>query len=223
MRMAEFPSYEPIVRHPEVFFPEPLIAAAVTGVTDGTSGVERLLALGAPALKEAVSDAGLQSRDLRNAHLYLAAGQQTAAAEGTRLASVLAPRLVSRLGRTRFARAHYLPRGSAGVLLALQKASDDLRKRLCNYCVIGAVHSWLDADTLAWLDGKRRLKSPGNVDAFVPARRPRSWCWSERPPRRSARGMLTPNARSPSPPTRKTRFGPTRHAPAKLCQRACGA
>lgn len=168
MRLAEFPAYQPIVRDPEMFFPEPLIAAAVTGVTDGTSGIERLLALGAPALKEAVGDAGLQPADLKNAHLYLATGQHAAAAEGTRLASVLAPRLASRLGRTRFARTHQLRRGSAGVLLAMHQASEDLRKRLCNYCVVGAVHSWLDADTLAWLDAKRRLKSPGNVDAFVP-------------------------------------------------------
>lgn len=168
MRLAEFPGYEPIVRDPEVFFPEPLIAAAVTGVTDGASGVERLLALGTPALQEALNDAGLQPADMRNAHLYLAGGQHAATTEGTRLASVLMPRLTSRLGRKRFARARYLPRGNAGVLLALQQASDDLRKKLCNYCIIGGVHSWLDTDTLAWLDEKRRLKGPGSVDAFVP-------------------------------------------------------
>src|SRR6185312_7891422 len=138
MRLGEFPGYAPIVRDPEMFFPEPLVAAAVTGVTDGQSGIERLLALGTPALQEAVGDAGLQPADLKNTHVYLAAGQHAAAAEGTRLASVLAPRLAARLGRTRFARTRYLPRGSAGVLYALKQASEDLRKKLCNHCIIGA-------------------------------------------------------------------------------------
>ena len=137
-------------------------------MTDGTSGIERLLSLGAPALKEAVTDAGLKAEDLRNANLYLAAGQHAAVVEGTRLASVLAPRLAARVSRKPFQKVHYLPRGSAAVLLALQQASEALRKKLCTHCVIGAVHSWLDTDTLTWLDEKRRLKSPGNVDAFVP-------------------------------------------------------
>jgi 3-oxoacyl-[acyl-carrier-protein] synthase-1 len=167
-RLAEFPGYEPIVRDPEVFFPEPLIAAAVTGVTDGMSGIERLLALAAPALKEAFADAGLKAEDLRNTNLYLATGQHAAVADGTRVAATLAPRLAARLSRKPFQKLHYLPRGSAAVLLALQQASEALRKKLCNYCIIGAVHSWLDTDTLAWLDEKRRLKSPGNPDAFVP-------------------------------------------------------
>src|SRR5215468_2394159 len=52
-RMGEFPAYEPILREPGMVEPEPLIASAVVGVTDELTGVERLLALGVPALKEA--------------------------------------------------------------------------------------------------------------------------------------------------------------------------
>lgn len=168
MRLAEFPAYKPIIRDPELFFPEPVIAGAVAGVTDSKTGIERLLALAAPALQEALADAGLKSTDLNYTNLYLAAGQHAAVAEGTRVAAVLAPRLATRLKGARFQKIQYLPRGSAAGLLALQQASEALRKKLCNQAIIGGVHSWLDSDTLTWLDEKRRLKSPGNADAFVP-------------------------------------------------------
>ena len=50
-RFVEVPGYEPVVRDPAVRFPEPLVAAPALGITDGLVGIERLLSLGAPALR----------------------------------------------------------------------------------------------------------------------------------------------------------------------------
>src|SRR6266851_10029582 len=85
MRLAEFPDYEPVVRDPAVMFPEPLIAAPVAGITDELTGIERLFALGVPALKEALNDAGLQNQDVGRTALLVAGSQNPDRAPGSRL------------------------------------------------------------------------------------------------------------------------------------------
>jgi 3-oxoacyl-[acyl-carrier-protein] synthase-1 len=167
-RIGEYPLYEPILREPGVVEPEPLIASAVAGVTDGLTGIERLLALGVPALQEAVTDAGLKEEDLGSVPLFLVGGQHAAMAPGTRIATVLGPRLAGRVCRSLLPKVHYIPAGSAGVLMAIKRAIEALRKRQVSQCIVGAVHSWLDHETLVWLDQTRRLKNQENADGFVP-------------------------------------------------------
>jgi 3-oxoacyl-[acyl-carrier-protein] synthase-1 len=168
MRLGELPAYEAVVRDPAVLFPEPAIAGPVAGVTDRLVGVERLLALGVPALREALADAGLQEADVPQTALFVAGSQCPDRAAGSRLATVFAPRLAQRVARASFRQVRYLPNGTAGVLLALGQAMDALRRKACAQCVVGGVDSWLDLETLAWLDQARRLKSESSPDAFVP-------------------------------------------------------
>lgn len=168
MRLSEFPAYEPVVRDPAVYFPEPAVAAPVAGVTDGLAGAERVLALGVPALREALGDAGLKETDVPETALLVAGSQCPDRGPGSRLATVLAPRLGLRAAEAPFRSVQYFPNGTAGALLALRRAAELLRQRLCSRCAVGGVDSWLDTQTLAWLDEKRRLKSDGTPDAFVP-------------------------------------------------------
>src|SRR5687767_7470813 len=93
MRLTEFPAYEPVLHDPALFFPEPLVAAPVAGVTDALTGVERLLALGVPALQEALADAGVQEADVPQTALLVAGSQSPDRAPGSRLATIFAPRL----------------------------------------------------------------------------------------------------------------------------------
>jgi 3-oxoacyl-[acyl-carrier-protein] synthase-1 len=167
-RFVEVPEYEPIVRDPAIYFSEPLVGAPVSGVTDGLTDVERLLALSIPALKEALLDAKLKDSDLQNTVLFIAGGQRPDIKAGSRLATVFVPRLASRVSKVPFRRLEYFPYGTAGFLLALQKGMNLLKQGSCTHCVIGGVDSWLDQQTLSWLDNLRRVKSDSNVDGFVP-------------------------------------------------------
>jgi len=167
-RLVEVPSFEPIVRDPAVHFPEPLIAAPVNGITKGLSAIERLLALGLPALREALEDAGLQDSDIPRTALLVAGGQRQDRAAGSRIATLFVPRLAQRASKETFHTLAYLPSGSAGFLIALRHGMELLTQRNCAQCVIGGVDSWLDQETLAWLDEKRRLKSQSTIDAFIP-------------------------------------------------------
>lgn len=167
-RFVEVPQYEPIVRDPAVYFSEPLIATPATYITDGLAGIERLFALSVPALQEALTDAKLKDSDLKDTMLFVAGGQRPDIKAGSRLATVFVPRLASRVSKVSFRRFVYFPNGTAGFLLALQQGMDLLKQGACTHCVIGGVDSWLDLETLSWLDNLRRLKSETNVDAFVP-------------------------------------------------------
>ncbi|MGE0529418.1 MAG: beta-ketoacyl synthase N-terminal-like domain-containing protein, partial [Bdellovibrionales bacterium] len=167
-RRMEFPDYEPIVREPGMRFPEPLIAAPVAGVTDGLRGIERLLALGVPALHEALEDAHLLDGQQQQTVLLVGGSQAPNRGAGSRIATILAPRLGLRTSKAPFQNVRYLPSGTASVLLAVRDAMTQLVQRQCRQCVVGGVDSWLDEDSLTWLDEKRRLKSASNPDSFIP-------------------------------------------------------
>ncbi len=167
-RFSEIPQYVPVVREPGMYFPEPAIGSPVTGVTDGLEGIERLLAMSVPALKEAISDANLEGNDLQETMILVAGGQRPDIMDGSRQATVFVPRLASRASGFSFAGHSYFPQGNVGFLLALKKGIELLNHGRCKCCIIGGVDSWLDTETLSWLDKVRRLKSESNVDAFIP-------------------------------------------------------
>ena len=168
VRLQEYPAYEPLVRDPALFFPESVVASPVTELTDGLEGVERLLALATPALKEAIFDAKLSETDIGSTSLLVAGSQMPSRIPGTRIATVLVPRLAQRVARIPFAGKQYYCVGSAGCFEALHRARRLLNAGTCRYCIVGGVDSWLDPETLAWLDEARRLKSDSTIDGFIP-------------------------------------------------------
>jgi len=60
------------------------------------------------------------------------------------------------------------PYGHAAGLIALEAACKQLRKGLSNFCVIAGVDSYLDLQTLEWLDDNRQLANSYNRGAFFP-------------------------------------------------------
>ena len=167
-RFGETPQFEPTVQYPALYFPEPLIAAPVIGITDGLVGIERLLALSVPSLREALECAKIGPAELSETMLFVAGSQRPGSGKGSRIDTVFVPRLASRIRGGPFKGVQYLSRGSAGFLLALKKGMDLLRQGGCRYCVVGSADSLLDLETLSWLDSHGRLKSESNAEGFIP-------------------------------------------------------
>ena len=61
-----------------------------------------------------------------------------------------------------------LAQGHAGAALGLRAAMDRLASGRDDLCVVGGVDSYLDADTLAWLEVERRLACTGTRNGFAP-------------------------------------------------------
>ena len=168
-RFKELSSFQAKVRDPSQHFPEPAIAAPASALTDGLVGIERLLALGRPALQEALADANLDDKDLVDTEVLLAGGQRPETAAASRTGTVLGARLIAPIARgMRLPAPRYFPAGSAGALLALDVGMQRMQQGQCRRCVVGGVDSWLDTETLAELDRIRRLKTAEIPDGFLP-------------------------------------------------------
>lgn len=58
--------------------------------------------------------------------------------------------------------------GRAGGLLALSDAREMLHRGVARYVIAGGVDSYRDANAIASLDARGRIKSSANLDAFIP-------------------------------------------------------
>ncbi len=134
---------------------------------DDLHGYERLLALGAPALREAAGDlegplplllalpeGGRPDDDPRfEAEILEALGQKSGVALD--------------LGRSEIIRA-----GQAGVGIAVERAMGRLRELLdrkrAPMVIVGGLDSYYHPEVLAWLDRTHRLHSLTTVNGFVP-------------------------------------------------------
>jgi 3-oxoacyl-[acyl-carrier-protein] synthase-1 len=85
--------------------------------------------------------------------------------EATRVHSALAAERLPNIGRVEVREGG---RGHAGALLALGIATERVRAGECDLAIVGGVDSYLDADTLDWLDAAGRLSHSGRRGGFSP-------------------------------------------------------
>ncbi len=60
------------------------------------------------------------------------------------------------------------PRGHAAGLLALEQATRLIEHGACELCLVGGIDSYLQPETLEWLDAHRQMASANTRSAFVP-------------------------------------------------------
>ncbi|HEX5660053.1 MAG TPA: beta-ketoacyl synthase N-terminal-like domain-containing protein, partial [Polyangiales bacterium] len=65
-------------------------------------------------------------------------------------------------------RVETIPTGHAAALRAVEHAAERIRSGASELCIAGGVDSYLDPDTLEWLDGERRLAREGVRSGFPP-------------------------------------------------------
>jgi 3-oxoacyl-[acyl-carrier-protein] synthase-1 len=145
----------------------PLLAAPVRDVDPTLGGPERLLHLIVPALADLVKAAKLRRADLAECALLVALPEADEAVDAWRLDATLVPELCRRTGLafkvTRVSRA-----GRVGGLALLEEASALIGAREVQSAIVAGVDSYLSGDRMALLDRQHRLKSPRNVDGFIP-------------------------------------------------------
>lgn len=142
----------------------PMVVSAASYVPATVLGPERYVALAVPAMAEALAPL---SRVLPMRPVPLALGVPLARPG-------LPQQLVSRLeaasresleGRVRISRVH--PAGHVAGLLGLQTAAEWL-KQGAEFCLVGGVESYLEPETLEWLDRREQLQSQTHRWGFVP-------------------------------------------------------
>jgi 3-oxoacyl-[acyl-carrier-protein] synthase-1 len=135
----------------------------VGGVGGDCYGYDRLLALAAPALREAVV-----GREVSEHALVLALPTTVRPDEDPRLATTFAADLCARASvAIDPKRVTVLRTGHAGGVEALRIASEQLANR--PGVVVGGVDSYYHPEVLSWLDAAYRLHGLGVDDGFIPA------------------------------------------------------
>ncbi len=143
---------------------EPIVVAREPSLDAALQGPERLVALARPALLEALAPLAQYGIGVP-ALIGLPEPRPGLPDAGAMLAQMVADATGVVPAD---ARVVILPRGNAAGLLAMQQACDLLLAGQGRFCVAGGVDSFLNADTLEWLDAQGMLKSSANRNGFLP-------------------------------------------------------
>lgn len=147
---------------------EPYVLARVTSLDPYLFGAERLAALAAPALDEAL--APLRGVGVAPPAPILALGlpePRPGLRAGLQQALKVA---LDTLGEGRWAirELRTARRGHAAGLMAVASALRMLAHGECELCLAGGVDSYVDPDALDWIEANGQLHTPANAWGFVP-------------------------------------------------------
>lgn len=151
-------------------FRVPVVCGAAIGVTDGQRRYLRQLRLAQFAFQQCLEQAGLDKAALQRTSMYLCFQEKFRPGMDDRHEQVLMKHLVRDRDLGGLAeRTRTFSLGHAGVFWAIEAASQDIAKGVCNTAIIGAVDTYLDDITLEWLFDLKRLKTPDRPGGFIPS------------------------------------------------------
>jgi 3-oxoacyl-[acyl-carrier-protein] synthase-1 len=147
-----------------------VVGAFAYGLTDERSGSNRLLAMAIPAAQEALygAEAFCRPLDLSSTRLLLSLGAEEVPRfedfDESDLEMLTDECQIQPLGQT----LETFRNGSAGGILALQRAASLLYAGEVRHCVVGAMDSLLEWPALNWFEEKGRLKTEDRSEGFIP-------------------------------------------------------
>ncbi len=149
-----------------------MVTAAASYLPAEVRGIERFAALAEPALHEAcaplLSSRQAFARGQWHLTLYLCLPPSRPGLH-TQLAPHLARLLQERAPEgISLSRVEVIATGHAAGWHALWQAAQRLQTRGTEACLIGGIDSYLDVDTLEWLDANEQLKSTTHRWGFIP-------------------------------------------------------
>jgi 3-oxoacyl-[acyl-carrier-protein] synthase-1 len=149
----------------------PMVVARAPFLSDDVSGVDRQIKLAAPAAEEALIPLTSFTGRLRSFPVIIGVPGSRPGLRGT-AAKELSRRLYERL-RLRYtvSNVEAIACGNASGLLALELAVQRIRNGDTEFCLIGGVDSYLEPETLEWLEECDQLHSAGplnNAWGFIP-------------------------------------------------------
>ena len=146
---------------------EPVRLASDFELSPSLMGSERLTKMAATALEEVCTTVAEKAPDLGNIPLFLGLPEERPGWTKNDMQLVL-----DQLGRRTFplklSPIEMVPYGHAAGLLALDAACQKIQEGQQPVCVIAGVDSYLNFETLEWLDHNRQLATPYHRGAFFP-------------------------------------------------------
>ena len=143
---------------------EPTIVAAVPNLGDGSGGNDRFSRLATQAIREALAPVEAHRRDLGNISLFLGLPPQRPGRPPG-----LEQYLVDAVGRAAgISSVECIATGHSAGLMALEAASRKVIANPSGFYLAGGVDSYLEPETLEWLEGNDQLHNGPNAYGFLP-------------------------------------------------------
>lgn len=160
-----------VSEHPCLLDPcgEPLSAAWDLGLDPEQLGWQRLLMLAEATLEQLGERiAATRLLEVGRPSLLLALPEHRPGWTTQHARSTFAALTARELPRLPGVQIEDVARGHAGGLYGIAIASDRIRSGAADWCIVGGVDSYLDAETLRWLGENRQLKSAATRSSFYP-------------------------------------------------------
>jgi 3-oxoacyl-[acyl-carrier-protein] synthase I len=168
--VAVFAGISGFQEHPHMINQEgdPYVLAMVPSIDPDTVGVKRYIELVTPPILEALTPLQQLAPDQCEIKVILGLPEHRPGIQDD-----LAERMASSIKsiytehykitdvRTAF-------KGHAAGLMVLESASRLLIEGECEFCLVGGVDSYIDPDTLDWIEGNEQLHIPSNAWGFIP-------------------------------------------------------
>ena len=147
---------------------KPYVLASVPSLKVALAGVERYRGLMLPALKEALQPLSDHSRKMQSVNAIVGLPEARPGIP-TQLSSLLREDLLSlHLPGVTIEKASAALLGHSAGSMAIESAFKRIKAGRDDFCVIGGVDSYVDADTLDWIENNDQLHTPVNAWGFIP-------------------------------------------------------
>ena len=147
---------------------DPFVVAMASYLRDDLNFEQRLSELALPAAREALSSLNFSSR--RFDPIPLLVGLPSIRPG---IPQELTSRLSEQLGQLTkngciVSPTHMILAGHSAGLMAIEVGSGMIQSRKATFCLVGGVDSYIDPDTLEWLESGEWLHRPDNAYGFIP-------------------------------------------------------
>ncbi len=147
---------------------EPYILAMVPTLDTEIMGVDRYIRLALPAIKEALTPLAELGETV--GHIQAKIGVPEDRPGFPRDLQHKLSDEVKKLSTESYltSETEIITKGHSAGLMAFESASQEIIKRTCEFCLIGGVDSYIDPDTLDWLEDNEQVHMPVNAWGFIP-------------------------------------------------------
>jgi len=153
---------------PPLSEPELAIAAFVPSVDPDLALPDRLLKLALAPMVDLVESAQLRRNDFLSTGIFVCLPDGDRSKQYAGYGEAFGGEYLRRLGIKPGPLLKVYQEGHGATLCGLKDASEALISGSCQFAIVVSADSYVDYESLKWLDESYRLKSARNVDGFIP-------------------------------------------------------
>lgn len=147
---------------------DPYVLAMVPSLETATMGADRYVQLTLPAMQEALRPLTGFDKSVFQVEVQIGLPEDRPGFP-RELPRILSDE-VKKLNTETYAinEIAFIGKGHSAGLMALEAGSRKILNRTCEFCLVGGVDSYIDLDTLDWIEENEQLHIPANAWGFIP-------------------------------------------------------